>query len=109
MLAFPNFQVLSVIQQHPKLQKISFIGHSLGGLVTRYAIAVLYGKDFPSKSGEEYGDHKLDGSKDSLSDDKLKGKIAGLDPVNFITSATPHLGSRGHKQVNNCYHSSSIF
>lgn len=30
---------------------------------------------------------------------KYEGKIAGLEPINFITSATPHLGSRGHKQV----------
>ena len=94
--------MLSVVQKHPNLQKISFLGHSLGGLVTRYAIAVLYGKDFTRKSHEENGDCKLDESKESLSEDKYKGKIAGLDPVNFITSATPHLGSRGHKQVNNC-------
>lgn len=32
-------------------------------------------------------------------DRKCEGKIAGLEPINFITSATPHLGSRGHKQV----------
>jgi len=30
---------------------------------------------------------------------KYEGKIAGLEPINFITSATPHLGCRGHKQV----------
>ncbi|GFP87594.1 putative lipase yor059c [Phtheirospermum japonicum] len=54
-------EVISVVARHPNLQKISFVGHSLGGLVAR--------------------------------------KIAGLEPVNFITSATPHLGSRGHKQV----------
>lgn len=92
-------EVLSIVQKHPNLQKISFICHSLGGLVARYAIAVLYGKDFTRKSHEENGDCELDKSKDSVSEDKYKGKIAGLDPVNFITSATPHLGSRGHKQV----------
>ena len=28
-----------------------------------------------------------------------RGKIAGLEPMNFITFATPHLGTRSHKQV----------
>lgn len=28
-----------------------------------------------------------------------EARIAGLEPMNFITFATPHLGSRGHKQV----------
>lgn len=28
-----------------------------------------------------------------------KGTIGGLEPMNFITAATPHLGSRGNKQV----------
>lgn len=32
-------------------------------------------------------------------DRKYEGKIAGLEPINFITCATPHLGCRGHKQV----------
>lgn len=27
------------------------------------------------------------------------GTIAGLEPTNFITVATPHLGSRGSQQV----------
>nr|KAJ0207115.1 hypothetical protein LSAT_V11C500276260 [Lactuca sativa] len=27
------------------------------------------------------------------------GKIAGVEAINFITIATPHLGSRGHRQV----------
>lgn len=29
----------------------------------------------------------------------LRGMIAGLEPINFITLATPHLGVRGRKQV----------
>lgn len=32
-------------------------------------------------------------------DSSLGGRIAGLEPMNFITFASPHLGSRGHKQV----------
>ncbi|XP_042044737.1 uncharacterized protein LOC121790618 [Salvia splendens] len=30
---------------------------------------------------------------------RRRGVVAGLEPVNFITFAMPHLGSRGHKQV----------
>jgi Putative serine esterase (DUF676) len=62
------------------------VAHSLGGLIARYAIAELYTPETVSDSslGEE---------------SSLKGTIAGLEPINFITSATPHLGSRGSKQV----------
>lgn len=66
------------------MTKISFVAHSLGGLIARYAIGKLY-------SPETVSDGSLD--------EELKGRIAGLEPINFITSATPHLGSRGHKQV----------
>lgn len=41
----------------------------------------------------------LNGSADSCVEEVSKRKIAGLEPVNFITCATPHLGCRGHKQV----------
>lgn len=74
-------EVRMVIKRHPSLQKISFVGHSLGGLIARYAVACLYEQDLPQNSEEP------------------KERIGGLEPVCFITSATPHLGSRGHKQV----------
>lgn len=45
---------------------ISFIGNSLGGLYVRHAISILY--------------------------DTMTGLIAGLEPLNFISIATPHLG-----------------
>ncbi|KAH9690086.1 DUF676 domain-containing protein [Citrus sinensis] len=92
--------VISVIKRHPGVQKISFIGHSLGGLVARYAIARLYERDVTEASHHASGECRVDESEeDSCQKDNLKGKIAGLEPVNFITCATPHLGSRGHKQV----------
>lgn len=78
-------EVRTVIKRHPSLKKISFVGHSLGGLIARYAVACLYEQesqqDLPQNSEEP------------------KERIGGLEPVYFITSATPHLGSRGHKQV----------
>ncbi|KAD6119591.1 hypothetical protein E3N88_10862 [Mikania micrantha] len=77
-------EVTSVIKRHPNLQKISFIGHSLGGLIARYAIAKLYTQDSTDNSCLE-----------CTSSDR----IAGLVPMNFITIATPHIGTGGHKQV----------
>ncbi|CAH2041816.1 unnamed protein product, partial [Thlaspi arvense] len=67
-------EVVSVIKRYPGLQKISFIGHSLGGLIARFAIAKLYSE------GDGECRH-----------DEFKGRIAGLEPMNFITSATPIL------------------
>lgn len=84
--------MVSVVGLHPNLQKISFLGHSLGGLIARYAVAVLYQQNVMQKNVEQGG-----GECDS--EEKRRGVVAGLEPVNFITFATPHLGSRGHKQV----------
>lgn len=69
--------------------------------MSRYAIARLYRRDvtndLPQGNGENRNDES--GERETFQKDKFKGKIAGLEPINFITSATPHLGSRGHKQV----------
>lgn len=92
-------EVISVIGRYPHLCKISFIGHSLGGLVARYAIGLLYGRNFLSGLPRVDGTAENNGSVDVLHEENYIGKIAGLEPINFITCATPHLGSRGHKQV----------
>ncbi|GLI70839.1 hypothetical protein VaNZ11_015852, partial [Volvox africanus] len=62
-------EIRSVAAAHPSLQRISVIGHSMGGLLLRYAIGVLYN---PST-----------------------GRIAGLQASHFITLATPHVGCDG--------------
>ena len=79
-----------MIQRKQNLRKISFVAHSVGGLVARYAIGRLYRP--PKKENVE-------DSTDGTSIDDLKATIGGLEPMNFITVATPHLGSRGNKQV----------
>lgn len=85
-------EVQSVVKRRGGIQKISFVAHSLGGLVARYAIGRLYEpitkKDHPADAKEQF-------DKDSC----LEGRIAGLEPMNFITFASPHLGSRGHRQI----------
>lgn len=79
-----------MIQRKPNLRKISFVAHSVGGLVARYAIGKLYRPpeteqlEAPSTNGQPQ---------------ESFGTIGGLEPVNFVTVATPHLGSRGNKQV----------
>lgn len=80
----PHNQVTEVVKKTESLRKISFLAHSLGGLIARYAIAVLY---------------SADGLKFQSLSSSNKGLIAGLEAINFITLATPHLGVRGNKQV----------
>ena len=72
------------------LKKISFLAHSLGGLFARYAIAVLY------TPGDVIG---TQASAFQSSGSSNKGLIAGMEAINFITLATPHLGVRGNRQV----------
>lgn len=79
-----------MINKWPDLRRISFIAHSVGGLVARYAIGRLY-RPPERKSLEE--------PLDTVCDDSKRGTICGLQAMNFITVATPHLGSRGNKQV----------
>ena len=87
-------QVLAVVKRWPEVRKISFVAHSLGGLVARYAVARLY-EPFPKM---ESSGLSVKHSVQSL-EQPCEDRIAGLEPMNFITFATPHLGSRGHKQV----------
>ncbi|XP_026401363.1 putative lipase YOR059C [Papaver somniferum] len=83
-------EVLEVIQRKPEIQRISFVAHSLGGLVARYAIGRLYRP--PSRENTEDGSNKL-------CDGYSGGTICGLEAMNFVTVASPHLGSRGNYHV----------
>ncbi|CAA6671061.1 unnamed protein product [Spirodela intermedia] len=73
-------EVLSVVSHRPGVQKISFVAHSLGGLVARYAIESSM-------------------SLSPVENQPILRRVPGLKPMNFITFATPHLGSRGRKQL----------
>ncbi|KAK6944248.1 protein of unknown function DUF676, lipase-like [Dillenia turbinata] len=93
-------EVLAVVRRRPKVHKISFVAHSLGGLVARYAVARLYEpspklepSDLTGKRPDEETSNKRHLEQQS------EARIAGLEPMNFITFATPHLGSRGHRQL----------
>ncbi|XVF47738.1 hypothetical protein PTKIN_Ptkin03bG0135100 [Pterospermum kingtungense] len=95
-------EVLAVVKRWPEVKKISFVAHSLGGLVARYAIGRLY--EHSSKFGRSgpYTNSLKEEHTNSFVpylEKPCEYRIAGLEPVNFITFATPHLGSRGHKQL----------
>nr|XP_043621292.1 uncharacterized protein LOC122593020 [Erigeron canadensis] len=82
-------EVKQVVKSRDSLKRISFLAHSLGGLIARYAIGVLYTRN--AHSNTERADSTLNCSG--------HGTIAGLEAINFITLATPHLGVRGNKQL----------
>ncbi|KAL5541314.1 hypothetical protein UlMin_044574 [Ulmus minor] len=82
-------EVLEVIQRKPNLKKISFVAHSMGGLVARYAIGKLY-RALKTKNVED--------SSISGFEEDSRGTIGGLEAMNFVIVATPHLGSRGNRQ-----------
>lgn len=91
-------QVLQVVKKTNSLRKISFLSHSLGGLFARYAIAVLYSPDTFGR--DQPGDVANSMTQNPQGTSFSRGgMIAGLEAINFITLATPHLGVRGKKQV----------
>uniref|UniRef100_A0A5B7AKN2 DUF676 domain-containing protein n=2 Tax=Davidia involucrata TaxID=16924 RepID=A0A5B7AKN2_DAVIN len=91
-------EVMQVVKKTESLKRISFLAHSLGGLFARYAIAVLY---CPNASGSDQPDDlavSMNANTETACSSR-RGMIAGLEPINFITLATPHLGVRGKKQL----------
>uniref|UniRef100_A0A7N0RF56 DUF676 domain-containing protein n=1 Tax=Kalanchoe fedtschenkoi TaxID=63787 RepID=A0A7N0RF56_KALFE len=90
-------EVIEVVKKTESLKKISFVAHSLGGLIARYAVAVLYSApsiiDQPDESKEQVG------SRSPAANPSQRCRIAGLEPINFVTLATPHLGVRGRNQL----------
>lgn len=91
-------EVATVIKCNPGLKRISFIAHSVGGLVARYSIGRLYEPPSRNKITVEHKE-LTNGNIFQYDKEQSSGMIAGLEPVNFITVATPHLGSKGKKQV----------
>ncbi|XP_057787743.1 uncharacterized protein LOC131004979 [Salvia miltiorrhiza] len=94
-------EVMDVIRRWHGVRKISFVAHSLGGLVARYAIGRLYRLSAKTSSASipGYCSNGEANVSTSLNDEFYEENIGGLEPVNFVTFATPHLGSRGHKQL----------
>ena len=74
-------EIREVKKAHKDLEKISFVGNSLGGIFCRYALKLL---SYHTKEGEKmlYLDEKN-----------------SLLPLMFITIATPHLGVRDNLYI----------
>ncbi|XP_028794789.1 uncharacterized protein LOC114750366 isoform X2 [Neltuma alba] len=89
-------EVMQIVGKTKSLKKISFLAHSLGGLFARSAIAVLY-SSYTSNANKPSKNCVVENSQRTSS--STGGVIAGLEPINFITLATPHLGVRGKKQL----------
>lgn len=71
LLPSPSYwQVRGVVKAYPSLKRISFLSHSLGGVVSRYAVALLLDADPATPSGPVETGHsallfdKLEGSQD---------------------------------------------
>uniref|UniRef100_A0A0E0IPE6 DUF676 domain-containing protein n=1 Tax=Oryza nivara TaxID=4536 RepID=A0A0E0IPE6_ORYNI len=92
-------EVLDVIQKMAGLRKISFLAHSLGGLFARYAISILYSTAMKDASQSAACIAPTTEGSEKLECTSGLGAIAGLEPINFITLATPHLGVRGKNQL----------
>ena len=65
-------EVSDAVAAHPELQSVSFVGHSLGGLIARYAAGILV------EEAEASAGHAT--------------TVAKLRPELFCTIVTPHLG-----------------
>jgi len=59
-------EILKIVEKDPSIKKFSMIGHSLGGIYSRYCLGILHENGFFEK----------------------------YEPINFITLASPHMGSR---------------
>jgi hypothetical protein len=59
-------EVRAVASRHPSLQRVTFVAHSMGGLMARFAAGALF--------------------------DPRTRLVAGLEPCHFLTLATPHMG-----------------
>ncbi|KAL5716083.1 hypothetical protein ACHQM5_017818 [Ranunculus cassubicifolius] len=92
-------EVKQVVQKTESLKRVSFLAHSLGGLFARYAVALLYSSDASVDVQTEEHTSSSDQNQENSTCSSVHGTIAGLDPINFITLATPHLGVRGKKQL----------
>ncbi|XP_043688612.1 putative lipase YDR444W isoform X2 [Telopea speciosissima] len=91
-------EVMQVVQKTESLKRISFLAHSLGGLFARYAISVLYSSNLSVSDQPDLADSRNENPENSACSSK-RGTVAGLEPINFITLATPHLGVKGRKQL----------
>lgn len=82
-------EICSVLEANPSLQYFSIIGHSLGGLFSRYCIGILYEKNLFISAAE-----KQSTQESKKENEEENSTLPKLVPLNFITFSSPHMGSR---------------
>ncbi|KAG0569993.1 hypothetical protein M758_6G126000 [Ceratodon purpureus] len=93
-------EIEQIAEKVPSLKRISIVAHSLGGLFARYAVTMMYTpKDDLTEDMYILEDLERRGEEHPVFRRRREPKIAGLEAVNFITLASPHLGVRGKKQL----------
>ncbi|KAK9092939.1 hypothetical protein Syun_027850 [Stephania yunnanensis] len=92
-------EVKQVVRERESLKRISFLAHSLGGLFARYAVGVLHSSISLSSSQPNELPVSWNRSPEASTSFFGRGTIAGLEPISFITLASPHLGVRGKRQL----------
>ncbi|GAQ82837.1 hypothetical protein KFL_001260070 [Klebsormidium nitens] len=98
-------EVKQVVKDNPGLSRISFVGHSLGGLIARHAIAVLYkdpssdrGVDVTAPNGGfEVNATEEEGEADTLSDSSQQEGAQRLDDSEQLLDAASTEGEAGKK------------
>jgi hypothetical protein len=92
-------QVRQIVRQTKGLKRISFLAHSLGGSFPRYPIADLYRLNDNSQGEVDISNSSHFQVYSNARSIHCKAKLAGLELINLITIATPHLGLGGSGQV----------
>eukprot|EP01006_Ploeotia_vitrea_P065997 TRINITY_DN94159_c0_g1_i1.p1 TRINITY_DN94159_c0_g1~~TRINITY_DN94159_c0_g1_i1.p1 ORF type:complete len:369 (+),score=134.21 TRINITY_DN94159_c0_g1_i1:40-1146(+) len=108
-------EVEAALRLDATLTHVSVVGHSLGGIYARYLVGELLQRGVIGSGGAEgdAGDEEDDEVKrsdgeegastnnnttSSTSSTSHRTKSAPLKPVNFITLASPNMGSRQHRR-----------
>jgi len=86
-----------------RLERVSFVGHSMGGLIARAAVAELL--DDKGDGGD--GSAKNPNQESSKNPTKKKTKpttlAGGLRPAHFVSIATPHLGCHAEAEATTAF------
>ena len=88
--------------EEARLERVSFVGHSMGGLIARAAVAELLDNelldtgDGDGKGGDE---GEEGGARTATATTKKLTLAGGLLPAHFVSIATPHLGCHAEAEA----------
>lgn len=89
-------EVVDQLSETGKVTKLSVVGYSLGGLISRYCIGLLYQRGFFDGAGDKAHDdvsvQDTELQKTLSHDGNARRRARGIKPVTFTTFASPHVG-----------------